>query len=162
MESYLIAIIIVVIIFILYNIVTWNVNSYEDYIYGFWVAEDDEFCEDSEIDSMLLFIGKHEDSWCSRQRTCYLIIMNNICAQGLKIDYKTGWSGIGIGKYKIKCGVEFDDEQIWDENVEIIVDMLSGTMKIIGYDGTLYAKLNKQHDVSNLAEVMEDSAMVDE
>ena len=150
-----------IIIVILYFTATWNVNTYEDYLYGFWIAEDDEFCEDSEIDSMLLFIGKPEDNWFSRERTCYLVIMNNICAQGFKMKHRTGWGGIGISDYKINAEIAFDDEQIWDDNVKITVDMRTGTMKIVGADGTLYAKLNKQHDVSNITNKMEETELID-
>lgn len=162
MISYYYAIIIFIIIIALYNTFTWNVSAYEDYLYGFWVANNDEFCAASEIESMLFFVGESSDNWFTRERTCYLIIMNNFCNQGLTLTYKTGWAGIGIGKYQVIANVEFDEEQLWDNPVSIYVDMKSGEMKIHGPDDTLYAKLSKQHDTTNLTRDLEDAELVTE
>lgn len=160
MKSYIYAVVVVVIILVLYNLATWNTNTYEDYIYGFWVAENDDFCEASEIDSMLLFIGRADHGFWSTTRTCYLIIMNDMCNQGLTLTYTTGWAGIGIGKYRIVADAKFDDEQIWDSRVVIEADMRKGMLRITGTDDTVYAVLNKQHDTTNLASALENAELV--
>lgn len=150
---------IVIIIILLYVFSTWNTSANENYLYGFWVADGDDFCEESEIDSMLVFIGEPEPGWFSTTRTCYIIIMNDLCAQGFTLNYSTGWAGIGVGKYRINAKVKFDDEDIWPDKVHIDVDMRDGTMKIHS-DGVIYARLNKQHDTTNLARQFEDAELV--
>lgn len=162
MRVYLYAIIIFVVILVLYSFATWNTSAYEDYMYGFWVAEGDDFCEKSEIDSMLLFIGEPDAGLFTTSRTCYLIIMNNLCNQGLTLTYKTGWTGIGVGKYRVHADVEFDDEQIWDGPVTCEVDMKRGILKIKNRDGTVYAILTKQHDTTNYCKELEKYEMVDD
>jgi len=152
--------ILVIIILLFYKLATWNSSSYEDYLYGFWTAEDDEFCESSEIDSMLVFIGEDEVGWRHTTRTCYIVIMDNMANQGFTIKYKPGWSGIGIGKYKVNATVEFDDEDLWGDNVCVEVDIRTGTMKIYD-DTTIYAKLTKQHDTTNMAASVRDAKVVE-
>lgn len=161
MHVYLIAICVIITFIIIYNLFVWNTSAYEDYLYGFWVAEGDEFCEQSEIDSMLLFIGEPENGYFSKSRTCYLIIMTDMCNQGLTITYRSGWAGIGVGRYRINATAKFDEEQIWDDDITITVDMRDGTLKIKNNDGTVYAVLNKQHDTTNIARSMEDAELVD-
>lgn len=158
MKTYLIAIIIFVIVLSLYFLATWNTSTYEDYLYGFWVAEGDDFCEESEIDSMLVFIGNAEGGF-TVERTCYIIIMNDLCNQGFTLSYRPGWASAGVGKYSVFATVKFDDEDIWDDCVKITVDMRDGTMKISSGD-TIYAKLTKQLDTSNMCRELEDAELV--
>jgi hypothetical protein len=160
MQQIMYAVMIVIIVIVLYNLATWNCNSYEDYLYGFWVAEGDEFCETAEIDSMLVFIGEPDRGWVSQTRTCYIIIMNDLCNQGFKLTYRCGWTGIGVGKYCVRADVEFDEEDIWPETVSVTVDMRDGTMKIHSGD-TVYARLHKQHDTTNSCRQLEDAELVD-
>lgn len=151
-------IIIVVILIIFYNIFNWNTQSYEDYLYGCWVAEDDAFCEEADIDSMMIFIGEPERKWTgSVVRNCYIIIMTDMANDGFTLSYTPQWGGVGVGKYSVKAKVQFDEDQLWDENVTISMNVLKGTMKIISDDGsTVYARLNKQHDITNTARVLEE------
>ncbi len=148
------AIFIIVVILIVYN---WHISSYEDYLYGFWVAEGDDFCDESEIDSMMVFIGEPARGWFTTERSCYIIVMNDICNQGFNISYSRGWGG---SKYCISARVTFDEEQIWEDNVKITIDTSDGTMVISGQD-TVYARLTKQHDTTNLARAAGDAEFVE-
>jgi hypothetical protein len=141
-------VLIVVILVVLYKLATWNVSSQEEYMYGFWTAEGDDFCEESEIDAMMVMIGTAEPTWWSVQRTCHIIIMNDISNQGFTLKYHTGWAGIGVSKYRVHCEVEFEDEQIWPENVVLEIDMQRGTLCVWNGD-VMYARLNKQHEITN-------------
>lgn len=152
--------VLVVIIIILYYIASWNTNTYEDYLYGFWTAAGDDFCEESDIESMMVFIGEPEISRSSRTRTCYIIIMNDLSAQGFTLEYKSSWASIGSRKYEICADVLFDDEQIWPTKVNISVDMRVGIMKIYR-DGVIYAKINKQHDITNQCRTIEGAELVE-
>ncbi len=154
MITYFTAFVIVLILIVLYKFAMWNTSTYEDYLYGFWAAEDDEFCESSDIESMMILIGESECGWTGTSRTCYIVIMDDICNQGFTLSYRPGWSGIGVGRYRINACVQFDDEQIWADRVCIDVDVRMGTMKIHGVNEKgkkiVYAKLHKQHEISNL------------
>jgi hypothetical protein len=150
----ILAIAVVAIIIILYYILNWNTAAYEDYLYGCWVAEDDAFCESADIDSMMLFIGEPESKGFSTARTCYLIIMTDLANDGLTLRYRPNWGGVGLGKYSVRAEVCFDDEQLWDEEVTLTVDMRKGTLKIRNGD-MVYAKLHKQHDITNAAKLLE-------
>jgi len=139
----------IIIVIVLIYYVSWrNTNSYEDYLYGFWIAEDDDFCDEADVDSIMLFVGE-SSGWYNKSRTCYLIIMNDICNQGITLNYHSGWCGLGLGKYKIAATAVFDECQIWDEDVNIIVDMSNGCMHITDMDDKVYAVLHKQHEVTN-------------
>ncbi len=161
MNKFLIAFVLFVIILIIYTLSTWNVSTNEDYLYGFWTAEDDEFCEESGIDAMLLFIGEPTTGWSSTTRQCYLVIMSDKCNTGLCITYSPSWSGPSITKYRIHAKAEFDNnEELWPEDITIDVDMRNGTMLIHSGD-TTYARLTKQHDTTNSCRYM-DKCTVDE
>lgn len=159
--------IVLVLIIIFYVAFTWNVPTYEKYLYGFWVAEGDTFCEEAEIESMLVFVGTGTNSWSgSISRNCYIIIMDNLANQGFTMTYRSGWSGTGIGKYSVRAEVKFDEEQLWtgdDDSttcdVIVTIDVIAGTLKIRGTgknSKVVYAKLHKQHDTTNMASLLEE------
>jgi hypothetical protein len=154
------AVAILVIILVLYGAGTMHTSTYEDYLYGAWIAEGDDFCEDSEIASMTLFIGAAERGWTKTTRQGYLIIMNDLCNQGLTLTYRRGWSGPFVSKYTISAHVEMDDEQLWPSDVTIEIDMRSGLMRI--HDGeTVYARLYKQNEITALARGAEHAEVVE-
>jgi hypothetical protein len=133
-----------------------NTDTYEDYLYGFWTA-DESFCEKSGIVSMLIFIGAAETAGSVATRTCYIVIMDGLCNQGFTLVYPLGCAGPRLGPYKISAEVQFDGaelEDIWPENVNISVDIETGTMKIYD-DDEVYAEVIKQHDITNNAKAME-------
>ena len=132
----------------------------DDVLYGFWTADDDEFCENAEIDSMMLFIGPENksSSWSrSISRSCYLIIMSGMCNQGLTLTYSPG--RVDGFTYRTQAKAIFEEEQLWDEDVEIITDALTGTLVIKqvggGKDCEVYVKVTKQHDTTNAAAEMD-------
>jgi len=154
-----------VVLVILYIGCTWNTRAYEDYLYGFWTAADDEFCDNSEIDHMMLFFGKSEGCF-TKSRTGYLVIMPDMFNGAFTIEYKTGWSGMSVvdGSYTITAAATFEDEQLWPETITITIDILHGTMMIRGCNGDddqVYAMLQKQHDITNVAINMNDAELVD-
>jgi len=160
--TYLIAIIIVITILLVLSV--WrNTLTDEQYMYGFWVAEGDDFCESSEISSMMIFIGEPVIHYCppAVTRACYIVIMNGMCSQGFTLRYRPGWTGLDVGKYVVVAGVTFDDEDIWPHVVNVSVDMSNGVLKIWA-DDTIYARLNKQHDTTNVARLLADSCPVSE
>jgi hypothetical protein len=147
MAGYYIGFIIVVLIYFLF---TSGTTAHEDYLHGFWLADDDEFCEIVGINSMLLFVGETDSSWThwmSHQRECHLVIMDNECNQGLTLNYTAGWKISGCGDYTITANVCFEEEQIWPDYVTISINMADGIMRIIGTDDVCYAKLYKQHNL---------------
>lgn len=159
MKIYLITIIIVVIILLIYAAACAHTAD-EEYLYGFWVADDDEFCEESEIDGMMVFIGEPNRGWFTTERCCYIVIMNDLCSQGFSINYSPPWPGLCGGEYTITASVTFDEETIWPESVKITVNMQNGTLKVHSGD-TIYAKLTKQHETTNVARRVGESKILD-
>jgi hypothetical protein len=146
----------IVLVIILMIIVRMR-NVYDDYMYGFWVADNDDFCEKSGIESMMIFIGLPERGWINTTRTCYIIIMDDLCNQGFTITYRLPLYCTTI--YTLNAGVDFDDEKIWPDTVKIQIDMHAGTMKIFD-DSTLFAKLVKHHDTTNMVRRLESAEFV--
>jgi hypothetical protein len=170
--NYVIAIIIVVVIVFIYLIscvLSWNTNANEDYLYGFYTAEASDFCEKSEIDSMMLFIGRPLKSGMFNRkvtRAAYIIIMPDMCNQGITLTYTPSWAGPGIGKYKVQAQVEFDDIKLWSDEVTLDLNIKTGTLRIYGRDEDnqkiMYAMLHKNHEITNLAVLSEDAELVDD
>lgn len=151
-NNYITAIICVCVMVILYVVATYNQSAYERYLTGFWSAENDEFCDDAGIESMLLYVGA-PTGWLSSTRSCYLIITDDICNQTLTMSYRRGWSSIGIGKYNIAVKLDFDHDDTKDavmpQHLSMCVNMLDGTLVMRDHD-KVYAQLHKQHDITNL------------
>jgi len=161
-------IVVFIIVLIFYSIARMNRMAYEDYLYGFWTADGDEFCENAEINSMMMFIGEIEASerfndfkWWNCTRGCYVIIMDDIANQGFTLTYRPGWTGVGIGVYRVRATAEFDEPEfpLWEGEVCVDVDIVKGTLQIHS-DGTVYAKLHRQNDISNAAKMLEAAKMV--
>ena len=151
-------ILVVILIIFLTTLTSLNVCKYEDYLYGFWVAEDDDFTDDSEISSMMFFVGRSE-GWFKKTRQCYLVIMNDICAQGVTLKYRRGWASPVFGKYRIYCSATCDVTPIWPFEVTIDIDTAAGSMKIHN-KGVLLARLHKNHEITNSAAAAEKAALV--
>lgn len=151
-------IVVVLIILIFYSIINWNTSAYEDYMYGCWLAEDDDFCDDAEIDSMMVFIGEPtKEGIFGRNviRNCYIIIMTDMANEGFTLEYVPSWGGIGFGKYTVRAKTCFEDETpLWDEEVNITIDPRNGTM-IVRNGEKVFARLNKQNDITNTARELE-------
>lgn len=143
MEMKFIIPVIIVVVLLLIVISYYNYN--DEYLYGFWTAQDDDFCRQSQISSMYLFIGNSGNIF-SKERECHLIIsLGDVANQGFTMKYRPSVVNF-TSKYKINAKI--DGLSIWPENVNIEVDPRNGTMKI--YDKEyIFAKLYKQHDVTN-------------
>lgn len=152
-----------VIIIVIILIARCNTPTCEDYLYGAWCAEDDDFCESAEIDSMIIFIGKPTRGWFGNiTRQGYLIIMPGECQQSFTLSYRTAWCGPKLKKYTVCADIEFDNDQLWDKQCNVTVDVIRGTMKIKGCEEDIvFADVYKQHDITNIADSMEDTKMVD-
>lgn len=141
-------------------VLRWNQCAQEDYLYGFWTADGDQFCDESEIDSMLLFIGEPDGNIITGvERACYIIIMNGICSQEFTMKYRPSYAGPGISAYSFDFEYVGDDG-IWPCDLTCTVDMREGTMRIHG-EGKTYALLNKQHDITNITRGLIDADMID-
>lgn len=161
-SNYVTAIICVCVLVVLYVLAIYNQSAYEQYLTGFWSAENDEFCDDSGIESMLLYVGS-PTGWTSATRRCYLIITDDICNQLVTMSYRRGWSGIGISKYNIAATLDFQDDDsdksdpVMPPRVSVCVNMLDGTLEIRDNE-KVYARLHKQHDITNLTSRMKSSS----
>jgi hypothetical protein len=153
---YIILIVVVIIVVVLLAKTTIDTD---DYIYGFWAAEGDQFCEDSGINSMMLFIGDGSRRWFTFRRQGYIVITDGFSSQGLTFEHRYALVSPLDDKLYTTAKVTFDDEQIWPENVDVVVDKSAGTLTISA-DGTVYAKLYKHHDITNAAKcfTVEDAA----
>lgn len=147
-RNYVLAFIIVTIVILLYS--RSQAAMYEDYITGLWIA-DGGFCEESEIESMMMFFGKPESVcripfFAKNSRNGYVII-KDICCQQFSLKYPLG-NGMR-GTYDISANISFEEDEIMPECVTIHVDKNKGMMKI--YSGEmLYGVLFKNHEVSEV------------
>jgi hypothetical protein len=147
--------VIIVIILVVVWLCRSNSVAYESYLNGYWMAEDDDFCRDSEISAMMLMIGEEQRGWFSSSRVCHLVIMPNMANQCLTLEYKRGWSSVGISKYTIKAKVTFDDYNLWSDEVLISCDIINGIMLVESADKSmLYAKLYKMNEISHVISKM--------
>lgn len=126
-------------------------KAYENFIYGYWTG-DEGFCEESDVSSMMLFIGKSdigEDKLSTQKitRKAHLVINNDVTNQTLDICYKPECVK-KIGKYKVKANLKFEEECSIPENVTMEFDMVKGLLKIYAND-TIYGVFYKNNEVSN-------------
>lgn len=149
--------IIIFVICIIFYYFVWNTSvspetkAYENFIYGYWTG-DEGFCEESDVSSMMLFIGKSdigEDKLSSQKitRKAYLVINNDVTNQTLDICY-TPQCAKKIGKYKVDAKLKFEEECSIPENVTLEFDMIKGLLKIYA-DDTIYGVFYKNNEVTN-------------
>jgi len=156
------AVVIVVVLLVIYTLATWMTEPNEQYLTGFWMADDDEFCEESDIGSMLLCIGDGTTSFGTVTRECYIVVTDDIYNGGFTMKYRKKWAGVSVGKYMVSADVEFDDgvdttagvdtpasndSMLWPRNVDITIDMLAGTL-VVTHGDMVYARLYKNHEIS--------------
>lgn len=155
--------VVIIIIIIIYTLFTLHTKKYEDYLTGVWVADaGSDFCKESDIESMMLYIGPPEYNWYGRAtRQCYIVIMPGV-AESLTLQYTKNWCGPNIGDYILHGLAEFDDNQIWEENVIIETSMMDGNMNIYtmtvddtDHNKLMYARLYKQHETTDLVKALE-------
>ena len=78
-----------VVMMITFVVFDTRVNEYEDFMYGMWVADED-FCRESGVDSMLMFIGEEDTSFLSTQRNGHILISDDYSNQGFTMKYRKG------------------------------------------------------------------------
>lgn len=148
-ENYKIALIIILIICIIiyYN---WpsDTTPYENFIYGYWVG-DEGFCEESDISSMMFFIGKADTTKGSTfTRKAHLVINNDVTNQTLDISYSQPPLPKKMGKYKIQAKLTFEEECDIPSDVTMEFDIIKGMLRIYKKD-TMYGIFYKNNEVTN-------------
>lgn len=140
-------IIVIVLVFVHFNSYS---TLYRDFMYGYWIASDD-YCEQADISSMMLFIGDEDDK--KGRRTAYLIINNDITNQMLTLDMSRPSHPMSPSSMSTKCTVrtkiEFEEDCGIPLELTFEFDLLDGTLKL--HDGeTMYGMLYKNHEISNV------------
>ena len=152
-DKILVACVLMAIIVVVYFCRQYQSRKNDDYLYGMWMADNDDFCAAGDITAMMLYIGSAAGNFCGSTvaRPCYLIVMDDIYSGGFDLTYTRGWSGLCGSKYQIQAHVGGVDDlpPLWPEQVTVAIDTQKGTLTVRD-DTTVYAKLTKQHDVSNL------------
>jgi hypothetical protein len=143
------ALIVILIIISIFLLSAHHNSIYEKYIGGFWIA-DDEFCKDSKIDSMMIFIDESKKSLFKQKRICHIVILDDLCNQEFEMTYNRWRLPHCIGdEYEFKFDAEFDDEKIWEGPLKLSLNINKGTI-IIKNNEKIYASLFKQHDITNI------------
>lgn len=146
--STLIAFILIIVLFVGFDN---RVNEYEDYIGGLWVA-DEEFCNKSGVDSIMMFIGPPSTSLFSTERNCHILINNDYSNQGFTLKYRKN-TIIGLPTvhhdYLITAETAFEEEPIMPESVDINISMMHNMMRIYD-DETIYGIFYKDHETTDL------------
>ena len=149
-KNLLYVIILISVIVFTYWLINSSTNTYEDYLYGMWVGSE-AYCDESNIDNMMLFVGKPDKKKgilsTTTSRKGYLIIGPNVCNSTINIEYK------GVANKTINAKVIFDDEEEppFPEDVIINLDIVKGCMKIYNND-TLYGHFYKNHEITEYSD----------
>ena len=128
----------IVIILILVFYLTYD----DDFKTGFWIGDDD-FCEESEVSTFMLYLGPAEHCGLTTTRAGYLII-DDIINDSFSMHYSR--------LYGSKATLQFDESDVWPEQVILHVDARQGRMTIKTAD-TVYARLTKDYSLSNYAQI---------
>lgn len=141
---------IVVIVLLLF--MGWNCcrGDYEKYLEGMWRGDDD-FCAESGVSSMLMYIGAASSRYGKVTRDGYLIINNDVCNQAIKMTYRRPYVGFWkLGVYQPTVNMTYDETAVMPEKVTFHVDMINGCLKI--YQGKqMYGVFYKDHELTNLS-----------
>jgi hypothetical protein len=138
---------VVIFLLVVTAVYSWNVQTYEDYLQGFWVA-DDQFCAESDIEGMMLYISAATAGVLRSSRTGYIVISNDKSNQTFKMNYRRGWGGPSVGRYSIYADITFEDDQLWPKSVWCCADIKRGTLRIYK-DKTIYARLFKDPKITH-------------
>lgn len=139
-------IIIILIIIVHHSYRGENVSLNEKFLYGLWAA-DETFCEQCDSDSFMLFIGEPNDK-SSRNKVCrdaYLVVTPDIANEKIEITY----SKPRLPKDKYKFAVT-NTSTLLPTEVDFEIDIITGLLKI-SKDGTVYALLYKNNEVTDIA-----------
>ena len=125
-----------------------SLRDYKKFLEGFWVA-DGGFCEESDISSMLLFIGEVYDK-CHHK--AYLVINNNITKQALVLKIKNEslkYDDGAIPSYRADLEIEFEEPCDIPEKIKLTADMKTGCLKLHD-DDTIYGLFFKENEISSM------------
>ncbi len=138
---------IIVCLILMYKWSTYNTSTHENYLEGFWIADGDDFCEQAEIDSMLIYFGPSKPADGKRvKRECYVVITPDIENQAFTMSYKPTYASPALGSYELDCQIDFEEDALWDEKVKVAFDMRTGYLRI--YSGeTKWARVHKEHSL---------------
>ena len=145
-----VVIIIAMLIIFMYTIYNPHVDAWEKYMYGYWVG-DSVFCEQSEIDTLLLFIGENENN----VRNGYLVIGGDVADMPIKIKYNKlnafDPSRAKISKklttLRMPVEIEFTDEIEIPSLLTMELDIISGTLRLFDQK-TIYGVWRKDHEIT--------------
>lgn len=128
MLRFALAIVVLILCIIIYKIGSSRKEMLTSGIGGLWVAEPD-FCEDSEIDGMLMHLGDEDDG-----RGAYLIMYkNNNIVLNHQFNIVAGRPNWGFGP--IKCDITIDKPWVGAvENMTMEWDPSSGVMVLYDAD----------------------------
>lgn len=137
------------IVFVLILLYCYTVNN-DDYIEGFWVADNDAFTDRAGIKSMMVYIGKDSGTeWLRTARECYVVINDNVANEAFTMRYWRSWN-MRPRQYEIRPDLQFDGvAAIWPDAAEWKFDVKNGTLKIMD-STTIYAELYKNHDITDM------------
>lgn len=136
---------------IIFLILYFYLVNADEHIGGYWVADDTDFTEKADINSMMLYIGDQSQSWYSPkiQRECYIVISPNVANHGFSMSYSRSWNS-HKNHYEISPVLEFDEEdEVLPSLAKWKFDILKGELTITK-DDKVYAKLHKQNELSTL------------
>lgn len=152
MDPVVIGLCVCVVMVLLLIFMGWNCcrGDYEKYLEGMWRG-DDEFCAESGVSSMLLYIGAPTSKWGKVTRDGYLVINNDICNQAIKLSYRRPHLGFDkLGIYKPCVHMTYDETAVMPADVTMHVDMVNGCLKI--YEGKqMYGVFYKDHELTALS-----------
>lgn len=125
---------------------TYNQKMYEDYLEGFWIAEQDEFCKESGIASMMIYFGQADKKGGKQSRECYVVMLPDVEAQPFTLTYTCGRAPPRVGPYEITADCTFEEKNIWADKVNVAFDVRTGYLSVYA-DGTRYARVHKAHEL---------------
>ncbi len=145
------AAILIVVILILMQLSAGN-QLREDFLTGYWVADNTYFCDDSGIDTMMLYIGEQK-GFISSSRECYLIITpDDIANDNFTMSY---WRSISWSNYTVNYNTVHicskNEDFIWNgKKIKLQFDVISGRLTLKDAETCeLLADLTKQNDLTN-------------
>lgn len=124
-------------------------SAYTNFLEGIWISTD-AFNKAANIRAIMLYINKHSYTWTQQTiHDAYIVIMNDIYDGPLTLSYRLPLIASGAPIFNISA--EFaDGSQIWGDATKAILDMSRGELVIYDED-TVYAKLVKNHEITNFA-----------
>jgi hypothetical protein len=110
---------------------------------GMWIA-DDKFCEDADIESMLVYFGQPTGTG-NLSRNGYIVIGPDVSNQGFVLKYAPLYSPVD---HTLSATIDFDVDQLWPQDIDIVIDAATGSMRVYK-DSKLYARLYRENMLSD-------------